>query len=118
MKTIREKRAAIALFMGMEVEQTPKGMTLFINEKPDGTEEYIHINDLMYDRCWNWLMPALEKVMNTGASSNFMAVFSDALGLGLWTILVIQAVLVLIAAKRMISRLWAKNGNKAKQIDV
>ena len=53
-------------------------------------------------------------ILGRGSRYVLMAVFSDAMGLGLWTILVIQAVLVLIAAKRVLPKLWAKkNGNKA-----
>ena len=47
-------------------------------------------------------------ILGRGGRYALMAVFSDAMGLGLWTILVIQAVLVLIAAKRVLTKLWAK----------
>ena len=57
-------------------------------------------------------------MLGRGSRYALMAVFSDAMGLGLWTILVIQGVLVLIAAKRVVTKLWRKNGNKAKQVDV
>jgi len=47
-------------------------------------------------------------ILGRGSRYALMAVFSNAMGLGLWTILVIQAVLVLIAAKRVITKLWKK----------
>lgn len=51
-------------------------------------------------------------ILGRGSRYALMALFSDAMGLGLWTILVIQATLVLIAAKRVISRLWGKKIEK------
>lgn len=51
-------------------------------------------------------------MLGRGSRYALMALFSDAMGLGLWSILLIQAVLVLIAAKRVVPKLWAKR--KAK----
>ena len=50
-------------------------------------------------------------ILGRGSRYALMAVFSDAMGLGLWTILVIQAMLVLIAAKRVLPKLWRKKEN-------
>ncbi len=47
-------------------------------------------------------------MLGRGSRYALMALFSDAMGLGLWSILLIQAVLVLIAAKRVLPKLWAK----------
>ena len=50
----------------------------------------------------------LANMLGRGSRYALMALFSDALGLGLWAIFLIQAVLVLIAAKRILPKLWAK----------
>ena len=47
-------------------------------------------------------------MLGRGSRYGLMALFSNALGLGLWSIFLIQAVLVLIAAKRMLTKLWAR----------
>ena len=47
-------------------------------------------------------------IVGRGSRYALMALFSSALGLGLWSILLIQAVLVLIAAKRVLTKRWAK----------
>lgn len=67
--------ALIAEFMGLEPEQTPKGLTLFIIERPNPCKlndvqlDFYEPSDLKYDTDWNWLMPVVERLENkTGCS--------------------------------------------------
>ena len=61
----------------------------------------------------------LANILGRSGRYALMALFSDAMGLRLWTIVLIQAGLVLIAAKRVLSRLWAKKkGNIRPEIPV
>ncbi len=53
-------------------------------------------------------------MLGRGSRYALMALFSDALGLGLWSILLIQAVLVLIAATRVLTKVWAKRKAQGK----
>ena len=53
-------------------------------------------------------------MLGRGTRYALMAIFSNAMGLGLWTILLIQAVLVLIAAKRVLTKMWKKKKETAR----
>lgn len=50
----------------------------------------------------------LANMLGRGSRYALMVLFSDALGLGLWTILLIQAVLVLIAIRRAMAKVWGR----------
>jgi membrane protein YqaA with SNARE-associated domain len=54
-------------------------------------------------------------MLGRGSRYALMALFSDAMGLGLWSIVLIQVVLVLIAAKRVLPKLWAKRKKRTDE---
>lgn len=47
-------------------------------------------------------------MLGRGSRYALMGLFSNAMGLGLWSILLIQAVLVVIALTRVLTKVWAK----------
>ena len=53
-------------------------------------------------------------MLGRGSRYALMALFSDAMGLGLWSILLIQAVLVVIALTRVLTKVWAKRKAQGK----
>ena len=50
----------IAEFMGLEI--TGPGFSSGYSYK----EEYVHFEDVLYHKSWNWLMPVVEKIENLG----------------------------------------------------
>ncbi len=53
-------------------------------------------------------------MLGRGSRYALMALFSDALGLGLWSILLIQAVLLVIGVTRVLTKVWAKRKAQGK----
>ena len=51
----------IAEFMGLELEETLKGIYVYAIKKVEGTD-FFELKELKYHTSWDWLMPVIEKV--------------------------------------------------------
>lgn len=59
----------IAEFMGLELEETLKGIYVYAIKKVEGTD-FFELKELKYHTSWDWLMPVANEIIKSRDEQN------------------------------------------------